>query len=330
MTKLAIVCVLALVAVAAASPRLSEDEYQFVFTKWMSQYQKEYKVDAFFYRYTIFKNNMDAINAHNSGNNSWSMGMNAFGDQTQEEFFSSHTGYKRILRPHAQAVNGPAATHSRSHQTKMADPALDWRTKGAVTGVKDQGQCGSCWAFSAVGSIEGSLAIKSGSLQSFSEQQLVDCAGSYGNYGCQGGLMDYAFEYVIAKGITTEALYPYKAVDGTCKKFTASGHISSYVDVKSGSETALMTAVNLGPVSIAIEADKSVFQFYAGGVFDSTACGVTLDHGVLVVGYGTDAGKQYWIVKNSWGTSWGESGYIRMIRNKNECGLAIEPSYAVA
>jgi len=208
--------------------------------------------------------------------------------------------------------------------------SLDWVAKGKVTPVKNQGQCGSCWAFSATGSIEGAYSIKTGTLPSLSEQQLVDCSSAYGNAGCNGGLMDSAFKWVIAsKGITSEAAYPYTARDGTCQGgMTPAATISTFYDVATN-ENALMTAVNIGPVSIAIEADQQCFQFYSGGVLDNAACGTRLDHGVLLVGYDTDkpTGKDYWRIKNSWGTSWGEAGFVRFVRGKNQCGLTQMSSY---
>lgn len=209
--------------------------------------------------------------------------------------------------------------------------AIDWRTAGAVTPVKDQGQCGSCWAFSTTGSFEGAHQIATNKLVSFSEQQLVDCASSQGNMGCNGGLMDYAFEYIIKNGgLCSEAAYPYTARDGSCasSRCTSAGTITGYVDVASMNEAALLSATNIGPVSVAIEADQMAFQFYSGGVL-SAGCGTNLDHGVLVTGYGTDSasGLDYWNVKNSWGGSWGEAGYIRIVRGKNMCGINIEPSY---
>jgi C1A family cysteine protease len=194
---------------------------------------------------------------------------------------------------------------------------------------------GSCWAFSTTGSTEGAHAIKTGKLLSFSEEQLVQCSASFGNDGCNGGLMDYGFEYIIKNGICSETSYPYTSgtgTTGTCTKTCTpiKKILSSYKDIPEGNENAIMKAIQLGPVSIAIEADTDAFQFYSGGVFNNTGCGTNLDHGVLIVGYGSAANVPYWIVKNSWGATWGEAGYIRMIRNENMCGLANSASYPIA
>jgi C1A family cysteine protease len=319
-----IVVAFALVACASAIQPLGEEDYQFLFTKWIEEHSKTYETDAFFYRYGIFKNNLDFIREHNDGNHSYQVGMNQFGDLTTEEFGELYTGYNHVQSDFIKSLN----TEDLS-AVEVAD-SLDWEAKGAVTPVKNQGQCGSCWAFSTTGSTEGANFLKNGELISLSEQQLVDCAGSYGNQGCNGGLMDYGFEYIIAKGSCKESDYAYKGTDGSCKTSCSPAvHLTGYKDVSAGSETDLMKAVQSGPVSVAIEADQSGFQFYTSGVFDGN-CGKQLDHGVLLVGYGSDSGKDYWRVKNSWGESWGDKGYIRMIRGQDQCGIADSASYPVA
>jgi len=219
-----------------------------------------------------------------------------------------------------------------------APTSVDWVTQGVVTPVKNQGDCGSCWAFSTTGSIECEYAIKTGQLNSLSEQQLVDCSSSYGNEGCNGGLMDWAFEYVMAEGgLCSEAEYPYTGVDGTCQTCqTLYDPITTYTDVVADNEADLTTAAAMGCVSVAIEADQYAFQYYSSGILTGL-CGTALDHGVLVVGYGTSGSQDYWLVKNSWGTSWGEEGYIQVCKGcvtpngaEGECGINMEPSYPAA
>jgi len=342
--KLLLSLALATVAVAAAAP-LAEGEYQALWTQFKVDFAKNFEDAEDAARYLTFKSNVDFINAHNSraDEHGYTVGMNQFGDMSSAEFKKVMLTYK--------AENKKPNPVKVFDTTNLAD-SVDWVAKGAVTPVKNQGQCGSCWAFSTTGSTEGAYQIATGKLLSFSEQELVDCAGSYGNQGCNGGLMDDGFKYLEAKGDALETKYPYTGKTGTCSTSKSAspslkkGAVTSFNDVQTDSEPQMMAAVSKGPVSVAIEADQSGFQFYKSGVF-SGACGTQLDHGVLVVGYGTDSGKDYWKVKNSWGTTWGQAGYIMLARGSNktatgrkllggggggaagECGLLKQPSYPV-
>ena len=295
------------------------------FELYKEKYGKTYTNEAA--ALAAFTENDKIIQEHNAGDFSWTLGHNEFSDLTWEEFSSKYVG-GYDSNPHLNRTKD--YDYSLLEKTDLAD-SVDWVAKGAVTPVKDQGQCGSCWAFSTTGGVEGAVQISTGKLTSVSEQQLVDCAGAEGNQGCNGGLMDNGFEYIIKNGgIGSESSYSYTAKDGTCKKVTSVSQISGYKDVAQGSESDLMSAVNKGPVSIAIEADQSGFQFYSGGVFAGT-CGKQLDHGVTLVGYGTDStsNQDYWIVKNSWGATWGDSGYIKLVRGQDQCGVADAASYPV-
>ena len=215
---------------------------------------------------------------------------------------------------------------------KDAPTAIDWRSKNVVAPVKNQGSCGSCWAFSAVASTESALAIKTGKLIEMSEQDLVDCSRAEGNMGCNGGLMDQAFEYMEKQGIDSEKSYPYEGRDDRCRfsNSTIVTKVKSYADIPSADEAALLDAVaHQGPVSVAVQA-TFMMQFYHKGIFKDPFCkpdAAGLNHGVVAVGYGAENGKDYWIVRNSWGASWGEKGYLRMQRGRNQCGIATQASY---
>lgn len=283
-------------------------------------------------RHIIWQANKKFIDEHNAlaDKFGYTLALNMFSDLETAEFSRIYNGYRPALRS--------SNVTRKLYKAPPPDPSLntatvDWRNKGVVTPVKNQGQCGSCWAFSTTGSVEGQHALKTGNLVSLSEQDLVDCSTSYGNEGCNGGLMDNAFKYIIAKGDDTEESYPYTAEDGTCRynPDNVGARISSYTDIPSGSESALQTAArSIGPISVAIDASHASFQSYESGVYYEPDCSTEqLDHGVLVVGYGTTSdGVDYWLVKNSWGAAWGMDGYIMMSRNRdNNCGIATEASY---
>lgn len=258
----------------------------------------------------------------------FTVGHNEFSDLTWEEFRAKYTGFKDRSNYLRSKDNTKRSVYK--YQGLDIPDDVDWTTQGAVTDVKNQMECGSCWAFSTTGSVEGANAIASGTLVSLSEQMLVSCDTNDG--GCNGGLMDNAFSWIEANGgLCSEDDYPYvsgSGASGTCDKTCSPVvTVTGYTDVDSGSEEALKEAVAAHPVSVAIEADQSAFQMYSGGVFSTTTCGTNLDHGVLAVGYGTMDGTPYWKVKNSWGESWGDNGYILMEYGVDMCGIALEPSY---
>jgi len=281
-------------------------------------------------RFEIFKENMEKIKEHNEGGHSWSMGITQFSDMTSEEF-KQYIACGSLKHKLSKTVHETPSYWSKNG----TNASVDWVAKGAVTPVKNQGQCGSCWAFSTTGAIEGRYYVAKGQLNSLSEQDLVDCSKQ--NEGCNGGLMDYAFAFVEKNdGLCSEDDYPYQArghfrceEDGCSKK----DPITDYKDVDK-STSALESACSDGPVAVAIEADQGAFQLYAGGVMTGR-CGVNLDHGVLLVGYGTDGDDDYWKVKNSWGKDWGEDGFIRLCRNCNanygqgQCGILLSASYPI-
>eukprot|EP00397_Hematodinium_sp_SG-2012_P035038 GEMP01037639.1.p1 GENE.GEMP01037639.1~~GEMP01037639.1.p1 ORF type:complete len:370 (+),score=66.76 GEMP01037639.1:28-1110(+) len=305
---------------------------------FLNKFNKTYRTETEEHdkRLGVFKKNVDFINRENAKNNSYVLGIGPFADLTIEEFRDQI----RAKRPTNLWGNlKRAGVHVKSGDVP---DEIDWTTKNAVTEVKNQGLCGSCWAFSVTGAIEGAFArVKGGRLASLSEQNLLDCDDR--DNKCDGGVMDRAFEYVMANGICSESSYPYQCdtaddcssttCHSTCDKVIEAGTLDGYLDVVSKSDADLMSALAQQPVSVSIEADSPVFQHYRSGILTSPACGEETDHGVLAVGYGVENGVHYWKLKNSWGVRWGDSGYVRLEKDTvwdNQggiCGILRYSSY---
>ena len=279
-------------------------------------------------RYQIFSENYRYIQSHNAKNNDFKLGVNQFADMTMDEVKATLLKYKK-----------PAVPCTLKHTKTEPKEVVDWRPK-FVARVKNQGNCGSCWAFSAIGAVESLSAIKrQAAIIEYSEQELVDCAKGWGdNQGCKGGDMSQAFEYIAEQGISLESEYKYEAKDKTCRKKSSSYKLKGCVNVTSDDSMELLEALNIGPVSIAVKANNRAFMYYRSGIITS-GCGTDaqeLDHGILLVGAAIDSATKtpYWIVKNSWGTSWGQSGYAQIKRDTTKghgmCGIAMENSYPVA
>lgn len=303
--------------------------HPYLFHQYQNEYGKQYSVEEYTQRFNNFKDNVEIIFKNiKTEDRNYTLGFNQFTDQSTEEFSKNFQfEYKNLIGNKCKTM---------TYTGEEVPKEKNWVTLDAVTPVKNQGQCGSCWSFSATGAIEGANAITNGKLASLSEQELVDCSKRYGNMGCNGGLMDNAFHYVIDNGLCSESDYPYTASDDTCVSTdcTPIVKISDCADVIVNNELALKEAVSKQPVSVAIEADTKTFQLYSSGVLTSDSCGTNLDHGVLVVGYGTEDDTPYWLVKNSWGDTWGEDGYIKIGRSDSEsskgiCGIAMQPSYPI-
>nr|CAI46305.1 silicatein alpha [Suberites domuncula] len=323
------VVVLGLLGFASAA----QPKFEFVeeWQLWKSTHSKMYESQLMeLERHLTWLSNKKYIEQHNVNSHifGFTLAMNQFGDLSELEY-ADYLGQYRI-------EDKKSGNYSKTFQRDPLQDypeAVDWRTKGAVTAVKDQGDCGASYAFSAMGALEGANALAKGNAVSLSEQNIIDCSIPYGNHGCHGGNMYDAFLYVIAnEGVDQDSAYPFVGKQSSCNynsKYKGTS-MSGMVSIKSGSESDLQAAVsNVGPVSVAIDGANSAFRFYYSGVYDSSRCSSSsLNHAMVVTGYGSYNGKKYWLAKNSWGTNWGNSGYVMMARNKyNQCGIATDASY---
>lgn len=299
------------------------------FKQWKLVHNKNY-VDGIDEenRLLIFNENYQKLKSMKSDTLLYKVGLTKFADLTTDEFKATYLG--------TQSPRFRSWTVLHLDATPLPE-SVDWRAKSAVTPIKHQGPCGSCWAFAAAGALEGLFSIKNGQLKSLSEQQLIDCSTAYGTYGCNGGLMTSAFKYTRDNGITSTSNYPYAGIKQQCKFKEESSVFKNvgWISVAKNDQVQLANAVSRQPVAAAVQADATVFQFYTGGILDDSACGTAVNHGVLIVGYGSENGKDFWIVKNSWGTSWGESGYVRIAKSSSKttpgvCGIAALASYPTA
>ena len=299
------------------------------FKEWRLAYGKSYGTSQDLeFRTKVFYQNFLKVKEMSKQAKSYTVGLNKFSDMTEEEFVAKYTGYN-------PSTSRLLEKNKRVGADELGKPAkkVDWRRRGAVNPIKNQGRCGSCWAFATVHSIEAAHAIKSGELLDLSEQQLVDCAGGiWFNHGCNGGLPSFAFRYIRhAGGLTKQSEYPYNAKDGSCQHpKDLYAKLDTWVNVKSDVES-VEAAVTQQPLAIAIHANP--IMHYTSGIFEDQHCGTQLNHAVGLDGYGSQGGQDYWIVRNSWGTDWGEDGYIRMAKGTGArggtCGLLMETSFPV-
>jgi cathepsin L len=283
------------------------------FAAWAATFGKVYNGDEIVTREAIYNANVAMIQEHNDQGSSWTMDVNEFADLTEEEFLAAYTGAEL-----------PADTDEPAFEVEVDEPvadALDWVQKGVVNPIKNQGQCGSCWAFSTMGTLESGYAIATGKLVSVAEQQLVDCDKS--NNGCSGGWPHTAYDsYLSRVGVCSESSYTYTARGGSCRASSCSNAISKGVVIGHSnvgkSSSSLKSTLSRQPVSVTVNAGQ--LQFYANGVV-THPCSGQINHAVIAVGYGTD-GVDYFKIRNSWGTGWGESGYIRIGQNGGSQGAA--------
>ncbi|XP_061165780.1 procathepsin L-like [Saccostrea echinata] len=303
--------------------------YKQEYRKWYISDTEETK------RREIWEENLDYINQHNvkfdKGEQSYFMGLNEFSDLSHEEFLQQFVGGFRL--PDLSNPDDIPLSSGLSEGTSGLPSEIDWRKEGWVGPVGNQFACGSCWAFTATGALEGQVKNKTGKLIVLSVQQLMDCSEKWGNHGCEGGMMDLSFKYVKdVGGIESDASYPYTPREETCKfnKSAVVATVKGYIDLPKSEQKLMVAVATVGPISAAIDATQRSFQLYKGGVYDEPNCKSQVDHSLVIVGYGVLDGKKYWIAKNSWGTSWGNKGYVLLSKDKNnQCGVANSCSYPI-
>jgi C1A family cysteine protease len=312
--RVLIVALLFAVAYGSVAPKLSMAEEQAEFLNFVQKFEKKYDtVEAFFHRFNAFRVELDEVRQHNAKNLEWTAGVNEWSDLTREEFFAVHAACAATdaenFEYDAEYIDMPAGNNAND---------INWVTKGAVNKVKNQGQCGSCWAFGAIATLEGMVfAVQGKALPVLSEQQLVDCSGSTGNQGCNGGMPDRALNYLRSAGSCSQDNYPYTGRDGSCKASSCKDAKVKTSGPKNGKgESTLETLLNTQPVSVAIDA-STAFSRYTSGVFTGPCSSTSINHAVTAVGYDANS----WLVRNSWGTSWGQAGYINMKRGQNICNI---------
>ena len=327
-------CISLIIVFHNPSPKTSFlSEYEFEeseFKKFIALYSKSYKSQSEYKkRFKIFRDNLNFIRYHNQLKKSWYLGLNEFTDMSMEEFHEKYLSRKFLIDP--KTDKNPSELIGPDESVELPT-SVDWVTAGAVTKVKNQGQCEASWAFSATGAIEGAWKIAGHKLTSLSEQQLIDCSAEEGNNGCYGGIMIMAFEYVIINGgITSESEYPFTGQNESCKNHRAKNivaKISSFDGVSQDSSSALLNAIARQPISVAVDANQIIWQFYSGGVIGGE-CGTNLNHAVLAVGF--DTSENYYLIKNSWGANWGMKGYaeIGITDGVGTCGIQMMPSYPI-
>ena len=303
-----------------------DNQTELEFANFVGKYGRQYKTsEEYQMRRGLFITNLQKIRQINSEQNSFRAGVNKFTDMSDEE-------YSKLLGLSQRPISEDRSPHA-TQAYQDAPTEVDWRKQGAVTKVKDQGHCGSCYAFSAAAALEGALFMQYGKTVDLSPQQIVDCSKAYNNMGCGGGLPDWAFDYVWDEGIMKESDYPYIDNSGACaddyRKYVA--QVTRYDDIAHLDPVKLKAGVaQHGPISIGVGAGNTAWRSYQGGILDSPDCKPNLDHAVLLVGYGVEEGREYWIVKNSWSEDWGEQGYVRILISEGYgvCGVNMTPIWA--